>query len=226
MPIFGEYETLGEPVAISEERGHVSTVWQARKTGGDNRLYAVKCYAPRARQPKPGEEGELDKDRGIEFLEAIKQLKKAQSEGGRCLCPVHALGIAPEGAWYVTDFYPGRTLREWISKRGRVDSDAIKQVVYSCAVGCLALKRSRGYSHGNLKATNVFLVGTPRPLRKRPLHLGDPYPASTAQMANLDAEDRRAVTDLLAQTAALQDLRAIGELILQLVEGRLVRSEE
>src|SRR5256885_8829045 len=188
-------------MGVTDERGHVSTVWQARKSGGDNRLYAVKCYAARRRQPKPGREEELDQDRGIEFLEAIKQLKKAQSEGGSCLCPVRAMGIAPEGAWYVTDFYSGKSLREWVSKRGRVDSGALRQVVYCCAVGSLALKRSRGYSHGNLKSTNVFLVGEPRPLRKRPLQVGDPYPASTVQMANLDAEDRRAVTDLLAQTA-------------------------
>src|SRR4029077_16327451 len=124
--------------------------------------------------------------------------------------------------WYVTDFYPGRTLRTWITNRGNVDTEGLKQVVYSCVVGCLALKKSRGYSHGNLKSTNVFLVGSPKPLRKRPLHLGDPYPASASHLANLDADDRAAVTELLAQTAEVQDLRGIGELILQLVEGRVV----
>jgi hypothetical protein len=221
MPIFGEYQTVGEPVSVVDERGHISTVWQARQTG-DNRLFAIKCYAPRTREAKAAQTDDLDKDRGIEFLEAIKQLKKAQSEGGRCLSPVHAMGIAPEGAWYATDFYPGRSLRAWITNRGNVDTEGLKQVVYCCVVGCLALKRSRGYSHGNLKSTNVFLVGSPKPLRKRPLHLGDPYPASASHLANLDAEDRAAVTELLAQTAEVQDLRAIGELILQLVEGRVV----
>ena len=222
MPIFGEYQTVGEPISVSDERGHISTVWQARKSGGDNRLYAVKCYAPRTREGKATQTDDLDKDRGIEFLEAIKQLKKAQSDGGRCLCPVHAMGIAPEGAWYVMDFYPGRTLRTWITNRGNVDTEGLKQVVYSCVVGCLALKKSRGYSHGNLKSTNVFLVGSPKPLRKRPLHLGDPYPASASHLANLDADDRAAVTELLAQTTEVQDLRGIGELILQLIEGRVV----
>src|SRR5438105_3093097 len=148
MPVFGEYQTLGEPIAVTEERGHSSTVWQARKSGGDNRLYAVKCYAPRRKKTTSEADEPLDKDRGLEFLEAIKQLKKAQQEGGRCLSPVHALGVAPEGAWYVTDFYPGRTLREWVTIKGRVDNGALRHVVHSMVLGCLALKRSRGYSHG------------------------------------------------------------------------------
>src|SRR5436305_850202 len=115
MPTFGEFETLGEPVTVTEERGHVSQIWQARKIGGAaNALYAIKCYTPRARRPKPGQEETLEKDRGLEFLDAVKQLKKAHSEGAECLAPIHAFGIAPEGAWYATDFYPGRTLKEWI----------------------------------------------------------------------------------------------------------------
>src|SRR6266568_4266118 len=182
MPVFGEYETIGEPFAVTEERGHTSTVWQARKSGAnDARLYVVKCYLPRTRQPKLGEarpEEALGDDPFREYIEGIKQLKKAQSEGGSCLSPIHAFGIHPdEGAWYVTDFFPGKSLKEWITLRGRVDGAGLRNVVYSALTGCLALKRSRGYSHGNLKTSNVFLLGKPRPLRERPLLLTDPYPA-------------------------------------------------
>jgi tetratricopeptide (TPR) repeat protein len=223
MPVFGEYETLGEPVAVTEERGHTSRVWQARLAGSkDGRLFAIKCYQPRPQQPKPGETEHLQKDRSLEFLEAVKQLKKAHSEGGRCLSPIHAFGIAPEGAWYVTDFYPGKTLKELIVRRGRVDSAALRHVVRSVVAGCLALKRSRGYSHGNLKAGNVFLVGKPRALSQRPIQLGDPYPASVTQLAGLEDQDRKAVGELLNQTVEAQDLRAVGELLLQLVRGRLI----
>jgi hypothetical protein len=224
MPVFGEYETFGEPISLTEERGHTSTVWQARLAGSkDGRAFAIKCYLARPRKPRPGESEEtLDKDRGLEFLEAIKQLKKAQTDGARCLCPIHAFGIAPEGAWYVTDFYPGKTLKELIVRRGRVDSAALRHVVRSVVTGCLALKGSRGYSHGNLKAANVFLVGGPKALSKRPIELGDPYPASASQLSGLDEEDRRAVSDLLNQTVEAQDLRALGELLLQLVRGRVI----
>jgi len=38
----------------------------------------------------------------------------------------------------------------------------------------------------------------------------------------MEAADRKTVGDLLGQVVEIQDLRAIGELILQLVEGRLI----
>src|SRR5437773_3010428 len=226
MPTFGDYETVGEPVATRNERGHVSTVWQARKSGASGgRLYAIKCYAPRRRKPKEGQpEDALDEDRVLEFLEGIKQLKKAHSEGGRCLPPIHAFGIADTGAWYVTDFYPRNTLKACIGRRGGVDSAAVRQVVYSVVTGCLALKRSRGYSHGNLKSGNVFLVGKPRPLRHTPLHLADPYPAAPLQLSRLEGDDRHEPGELHDKVIEARDLRALGELILELVEGRLIQS--
>lgn len=227
MPTFGDFETVGDAVALSDERGHISTIWQARKAGGaESRLYAIKCYTPRRRKPSAGlSEEVLDRDRGLEFLEGIKQLKKAGAEGAATLAPVHAFGLAPEAAWYVTDFYPRGSLKAWITRRGDVDSGALRQVVHEVVAACLALKQSRGYSHGNLKPSNIFLVGKPQPLRKTPLHLADPYPASAMQLAGLEAEDLRTVGSLLTQTMEAQDLRTIGELILQLVEGRLFRSE-
>lgn len=223
MPVFGDYSTIGEPVAVVDERGHVSTVWQARLTeSSDGRLYVVKAYSPRKRSAHPTEgEGALDRDRRLEFIEGIKELKKAQGNAPNSLAPVHAFGIAPEGAWYVTDFYP-RSLKTWINLKVRTDSAALRHVVYSLVAGCLALKRSRGFSHGNLKTSNIFLVGKPRPLRRTPLHISDPYPASSYQLAQLDATDRQAVGDLMTQTMEAQDLRTLGELILQLVEGRLI----
>lgn len=226
MPIFGDYETYGEPLAITEDRGHVSTVWRARKAGdqGDPR-FAVKCYAPHRRQSSGGKpEDALDKDPAQEFLAGIKQLQKAYNEGGRGLVPIHDLGFSDEGAWYVTDYYPRNTLKAWIARRGGVDSAALRQVVSGIVSGCLALKRSRGYPHGNLKAANIFLVGKPRPLRSTPLHLADAFPSAPLQLAKLGKDDRREADALLHQVMEAQDLRALGELLLQLVEGRLVNS--
>ena len=41
MPTFGAYETFGEPISITEERGEV-TVWKARNTESkDGRVYAT-----------------------------------------------------------------------------------------------------------------------------------------------------------------------------------------
>ncbi|HWD91478.1 MAG TPA: hypothetical protein VG938_03930 [Verrucomicrobiae bacterium] len=223
MPVFGDYTTIGEPVAVVEERGHVSTVWQARLSGAsDGRLYAVKAYSPRRRASKEGESSEeLENDRRLEFINGIKELKKAQTESGGSLAPVHAFGMAPEGAWYATDFYP-RSLKTWINLRVRADGAALSHLVASVVAACLAMKRARGFSHGNLKTSNIFLAGKPRPLRHTPLFLSDPYPASSTQLARLDVSDREVAGELLNQTAEVQDLRAIGELLLQLVEGRLI----
>src|SRR5436305_7006959 len=101
MPTFGEYETFGEPIATIEERGHLTTVWQARQRGATpGPLFVVKCYAPRSRKQKEAEsEDVLDEDRGLEFLEGIKEQKKAHSEGGQHLAPIHAFGVSTEGVW-------------------------------------------------------------------------------------------------------------------------------
>jgi hypothetical protein len=228
VPTFAEYETYGEPLVVTDERRYVVTVWQARKSGGEPRLYIIKCYAPRVSPSLPGQETEaLAKDQGLEFLEGIKQIKKAQSEGGSNLAPIYALGKTESEAWYVTDHYPRNNLKAWVSRRGGVDSDALRHVVQSVVAGCLALKRSRGYSHGNLKPSNVFLVGQPRPLKKTPLVLTDAYPAAPLQLAALGPGDRKEASELLTEVIEAQDLRNLGELILQLVEGRLfARSDD
>ena len=225
MPTFGDYETVGEPLGAINLQGHVSTVWKARKTGArDDRDFVVKIYAPHRRSKEGGQEEALDRDRGLEFLEGVKQLKKAQSQGALHLSPIHDLGISSEGAWYVSDYYPRGSLMALIGRRAKVDSAGLKQIVRCVVSGCLALKKSRGVSHGNLKASNVFLVGKPRPLPKTPLVLADPYPAAPLQLARLDVDDRRTVGELLHQVMEAQDLRALGEIILQLVERRAVRS--
>ncbi|MBE0542006.1 MAG: tetratricopeptide repeat protein [Verrucomicrobia bacterium] len=226
MPIFGEFETVGESYAVTDKRNHTSTIWQARKIGGaDSRLYAVKCFVPRRRQTEQEQPDEaLERDRKLEFLEGIKQLKKAHSEGGRALTDVYDFGLSEEGAWYVTDFYPRNALKAWISRRGGVDHAALRHVVYSVVAGCLTLKRSCGRSHGNLKASNVFLMGKPRALRSTPLVLTDILPPSLAQATEPDAGIRRTVGGLIYEVMETHDLRAIGELILQLVEGRLIES--
>ena len=220
MPAYGDFETVGDPLPTTEQRSGVATVWKARNIGvDDGRVYAVKCYAPQRRLQTAASGEELEHDGGLRFAEGIKDLRKACQQGGRCLARIHDFGITQEGVWYVTDFYP-RTLEKFITLRGRVDADGLRHIVGSVVAGCLALKRSRGYSHGNLKTSNVFLVGAPRALRRTAILLGDPYPAAAGQISRLEAGDRRMIGELLQQTVEAQDLRAIGELIFELVEGR------
>jgi len=219
MPTFGEFETEDEPLASVEEGTQITTVWKARRSGGrDARRYVIKCYAPRRRAaPETRADDTLDRDRGLEFLDSIKQLKKIQGQARHCLSPIHELGINELGAWYATDYYAGHDLKFHIEHRGSVSSAALRHIVHNVVTGCLALKRLRGYSHGNLKASNVFLASL-RPLRRAPLLLTDVYPASPAQVASLETEDRQNMGRMIEA----HDLLEIGRLVLQLIEGRLL----
>jgi hypothetical protein len=234
MPTFGEFETIGEPLAITREAGHISTVWQAH--GKDKKEYAIKCYSPRIRQGK-GETHTLETDRGLEFLEGIKQLDQARKEqkGGACLAPIYGLGktgasselgLTSEGAWYATEYCRGKGLKEYVTFKGKVDSATLRHVVRTVLGGCNALQNARGYGHGNLKLSNVLLAGPSRPLKSRQLLITDPYPASPGQLEKLGLPERREVAELLREVIEAQDLRRIGEMILQLVEGRIINAAE
>jgi len=229
MPRFGGFETIGAPAEAIHERGFVASVWQARRVGsGENRLFAIKVYAARAASSEvtAAEEG-LNGQRHRAFLEGVKQLKEASAGGKhRNLTPVYDSGFSDEGAWYATDFYPRGSLKTWISRRGEIDGAALKHVLHEVITGCLRLKQARGHGHGNIKAANVFLTGKPRPLRKTRLVLGDPFPAAPLQLAQLDLANRSGTSELLQPVQEAQDLRALGELILQLVEGRLIRGAQ
>jgi tetratricopeptide (TPR) repeat protein len=227
MPAYGDFETVGDPLAVTEELHAVATVWRARRSGGgDRREYALKLYAPkREAAEEPSAEDtrvlHLEHDAGLWFAEGIKDLQRAGKHARGCLAKIHALNATGEGVWYVTDFCP-RTLAKFATLRGRVDSEGLRHVVWSVVIGCLALKRARGYGHGNLKLNNIFLMGAGRALGKIPVQLADPYAPAARQWAALDADARQ----LLAQQVEAQDLHAIGELIFQMVEGRLIRPGE
>lgn len=223
MPRFGEFETVGAPAEVTHERDFVTTIWQARKVGGgENRLFAIKVYSPK--QSSTQGDGAAHAERQRAFLEGARQLQEAGAAGEESrLCPIHDVGLSEEGVWYATDFYRRGSLKTWISRLGEIDSDSLKHVLYEVVSGCLSLKHARGYGHGNLKPANVLLVGKPRPLRETRLLLADPYPAAPLMLAQWDPVSRP-VDPLRQQANEAGDLRPLGELILQLVESRLVRS--
>jgi hypothetical protein len=227
MPKFGDYETIDEPLRVTEAAAHVSTIWKARNTvAQDGEFYVVKQFSlrpPEAGAPSlaPEPTGE---DRLKDFLEGVKQLQEAQSKAGHFLAPIYASGTADGGAWYATDFCPRRSLREFINLQGGVENRALERVVYGVVSGCLALQSATGRSHGNLKASNVLLAGRPQHLRKTPLHLTDPLPVHAAGMVALRPTPTGERPDQIRVQTEQGDIRGIGELILQLVEGRIINS--
>jgi tetratricopeptide (TPR) repeat protein len=221
MPVFGEYETNDEPLAVTPGRNQTTTVWLARKSGAqDGRQFAIKCLAVHRDERTHSSDDSLGADPGLEFIETVKQLKKAQAEGSRDLLPILAFGTSDSGCWYATEFCARGSLKTWINLRGGVDSAALRRVVSSLADGCKSLRGICGRSHGNIKPSNVLLHGKSRPLKATPLLMADPMPVSTSRISNLGTDNRLMVQNIFEA----QDLRAIGELILQLVEGRLIES--
>ena len=221
MPVFGEYETNDEPLAVTPARNQTTTIWLARKSGAqDGRQFAIKCLAVHRDDRTHASDETLGADPGLEFIETVKQLKKAQAEGCRDFAPIHAFGTSDLGSWYATDYCSRGSLKNWINLRGDMDSAALRQVVSSLTEGCKSLKRICGRSHGNLKPSNVLLHGKSRPLKSTPLLMVDPMSVSTTRLSELTSDNRTMVQNIFEA----QDLRAIGELILQLVEGRLIES--
>src|SRR3974390_3434533 len=98
MPTFGEFETVGEPVAITREAGHTTYIWQAhRASGSDEHDYAIKCYAPRPRRKDGASPGEtLGIDRGLEFVGGVKQMEQVRAGGGRGLARIYGVGKTGE----------------------------------------------------------------------------------------------------------------------------------
>jgi len=235
MPTFGDFETIDEPIETREDSRQFTRVWQAARISvKDGRLYALKCYIPRhGRRAEGAPKEALEEHRSLEFIEGVKQIKKAAADAQDRLTPIYEFGLTPsgDGAWYVTDFYGDatpilpRTLRSYITRGGKVDAEGLRHTIHSVVLGCVALKRSRGWSHGNLKTSNVFRTGKPRALRKTPLVLGDAFPVAPMQLGQLDAQNKLEVGDLIKATVEAHDLHAIGALILQLVEVRLMTRE-
>ncbi len=234
MPTFGEFETVGQPLVSSDQRGDVSTIWRARKSGSrEERLYAVKCFAPRPAESREGAPADiLEQDLRIKFIkEVVEPHKRALSRGGACLAPIYQFGTTETEAWYVTDFYGlsntlSNSLKQYINGKGEANTAVLRHVLESVVTACLTLKQWRGYSHGNLKPSNVFRAGRTE-WRKAQVFLTDPYPAPPVQFDRFDAGDRSDVSETLRATVEAQDLAAVGALILQLVERRLfVRNDD
>src|SRR5262249_1515805 len=146
-------------------------------------------------------------------------LKKASEANPHVLTPLHGFGASDSGVWCATEYYPRKSLREFIALQGVIDATALQHVVSMVVTGCLALKQSTGRSHGNLKVSNILVAGEPRPLAKSPVHLADPCLTSVLDLSEAgDRAAKPADDPSVRQRLEASDLRAIGELILQLTE--------
>jgi serine/threonine protein kinase len=224
MPVFGEYETVGDPLSVCDRNGQTRTCWKANRPGWDDeRVYMIKSLA----LPRPGSTREQSAqqlppaDVGADFFESIARLKEAHRACPELIAPIHAFGRTDAELWYATDYYPRQSLEDFYSTASEINDQALRNVVYSVASGCMALRRATGLSHGNLKPSNVLVSGKPGPLKLAQLRLIDVAGSASVRTSITKPRDsRQTITGAaLRQATEARDLRGIGEILLKLVEN-------
>lgn len=197
MPEFGRYETVQEIA-----RSAFGSVYSARLPGGGPR-FAVKVFRPPVDLLHASAGGEQSSDEARRqinrFLLCASMQQQAAAEGhSRHWAPVHESGNAPGGAFYVSDLYP-RSAQKLIAGRVRLDRGGLHQMVNGVVTGLRELRRATGKPHGNIKPSNILMSG------------------------GRIARSRVALSDPASDGSEAADVRAIGELIHQLVLGRPFR---
>jgi hypothetical protein len=205
MTIYGQFE-IGE---LIDSRGSKS-VFHARRHSGGGGDFIVKVLAYHSRRNSPGGASAMDHERRCsEFLAAARLQEKAVRAGVRHFAPIHDSGCMDRRAWYATDYYPRSTLKRWVKKGVPLAARDLRSVLARLVEGLLDLQRLEGRSHGNLRPSKILLGGKPRmALRGSPIFLTD--------LAAAGPDQREAMEKA--------DLRAIGELIYQLVTGTEINS--
>lgn len=149
----------------------------------------------------------LVQDLQLSFLEAVKQQKKAHEAGVSSIVPVYDFGIADQGAWYATDYYPRGFLKKWITQRAGVTEDELRHIVYSTAQCLVQLKKQCKRSHGNLAPANILIGGKlGTPLRDAPIILTYLPPGDEKDAAGYELADLRALGQIVFQLVTRQDL--------------------
>ena len=205
MASFGSFETDREVYSDP-----IYTVYAARKSGDSKSEYAVKVFSIDRINTDPENAPELEAllvDLARTRVECIALQEKAAANSV-FIAPVLETGQDERGVWYATRFYP-RSVNKIISGRVALTPDAFHHIIRSIAQGALDLKRACGRSHGEIRPS-IVQISKSEKLSKADVVLCDPLPGGEAEAARFEIED----------------LRVIGEIMLQLVRQRATASDE
>ena len=132
------------------------------------------------------------------ILAAIKRQEFATMAGVPSLAPILAYGQTPAGVYYVTKRFT-RSLDALVESKIAVRPPGLAHLTRSILAGLQALHSRREGAHGNLKLTNILLLGTGR-LRDCSVAMTDLAPTKNVPYA--------------------ADIYALGLIVLQLVRRR------
>ena len=193
MSSFGCFESVREL-----HRTGFTVVYSAREAAGNEDKFAIKIFQPSSLML--GEEQAKTESR--RFLNSARIQKKVADSGAQHWAPVYDCGSNLEGTFYTTDKYD-RSLQQLIDGRMKVSTQILHTIIESIVKGLIELKEECGRPHGNLKATNILIVGT-GDISQTKIVLSDPL--SDEQINGKVHWD--------------SDLRAIAELIYELITHR------
>ena len=193
MSSFGSFESVRELY-----RTGFTVVYSGREAASNEDKFVIKMFQPSSLML--GEE--QAKTESSRFLNSARIQKKVADSGAQHWAPVYDCGSSPEGTFYITDRYD-RSLQQLIDGRIKVSTKFLHTIIESIIKGLMELKKECGRPHGNLKATNVLIVGT-GDISQTKIVLSDPL--SDEQI------DDKVHWD--------SDLRAIAKLIHELITHR------
>jgi len=196
MTHYGRYETVEELY-----RGPLGHVAMAHLMGDDEAdEFVVKVFDPALM-------GLLEADAATQtFLDRAGLQKLIFDRGAQHWAPIYEMKAIPEGAYYVTDFYP-LTSQKLLDAKVAVTSADLHWLVGSIVRGLLEMRSARKRSHANLKPGNI-MIASREGLNGAAIFLTDP--ASSGK----SADDR------------VSDMRSIGKLVHQLVLGQPWNGEQ
>jgi hypothetical protein len=200
MASFGSFETDRE---VYSEPSY--TVFSAKKAGDPKaEEYAIKVFS--LHQLELGAETTTDLEPLVSDLERacvnrIAVQQKAASASAY-VSPILETGKDDRGVWYATKFYP-RSVNKIISGRVALNREALHHIIHCIAQGALDFKRSCGRSHGDIRPSNIQISRSQK-LSDAEVVLSDPLPGGEAE----------------ATIYELSDLKAIGQILVQLVMQR------
>lgn len=200
MPNYGKYETAREL-----SRGPLATVFVAHpsgKTGRDE--FVVKAYVIGAHVADQDEA----KGQAKRFLARVSAMEAITRAKARYWAPVLDQGEVSTGAFYATKRYP-RSIDQLISGRVRLDAGSLYNIAWSIFQGLRECQQHAGRPHGALKATNVLLdrVGQ---VAAAKIVLTDPAPPDEIDPVSGELDDLRALGRLIYQLVFFSAFRELG----------------
>ncbi len=203
MAWFGSFDCVAEVYSDS-----IYTVYSARKRGDPVTEYAIKLFRLTAEGSQIGQAVQARSPEEVrKELSSRIQVQQCGAVASAFIAPILESGQDARGVWYATNFYH-RAANKIMLGSVALPRASLEHVIRSIARGALDLKRACGRSHGDIRLTSIQL--STEHLTEAQVVLSDPLPGDAGSAAAYE----------------LNDLHAIGAILLQLVRQRLLTPDD